>query len=203
MLDAIFSGNFMPHGHCYLWTPAILWSHAISDAIIALAYYSIPLVLVVFVRRRPDVVFGWVFVLFALFILACGTGHLLDIWNIWHGEYGLSAAVRLLTALASIATAAVLWPLLPRALAIPSSERLEAEITVREKEEAELRQAHDGLEARVQDRTRELEDFASLAVDREDQMILLKRQINELCGQLGLPEEHDLSFAEPDAEEAS
>ena len=35
------SQGFEPHGHCYLWLPEILWLHVISDAFIALAYYSI------------------------------------------------------------------------------------------------------------------------------------------------------------------
>ena len=43
MFDALSNSAFMPHGHCYLWQPALLWSHVSSDAIIALAYFSIPI----------------------------------------------------------------------------------------------------------------------------------------------------------------
>jgi len=193
-LDELFSSTFMPHGHCYQWTPAIVWGHAVSDAIIALAYYSIPVVLIIFVRRRPDAHFSWVFVLFATFILACGTGHLLDIWNIWHAEYGWSAVVRVLTALASLATAIALWPLLPEALRLPSHLQLQGEVAERRRAEASLRDARDGLEVRVQARIRELEEFAEVALDREDQMIALKQRINELCAELGRAPEHDLAF---------
>lgn len=26
-LTALFSSDFMPHGHCYLWKPEIVWLH--------------------------------------------------------------------------------------------------------------------------------------------------------------------------------
>ena len=44
------SETFMPHGHCYLWNPALVWLHAVADGLIALAYASIPFVIVYFVR---------------------------------------------------------------------------------------------------------------------------------------------------------
>ena len=47
-------GEFMPHGHCYFWKPGLLWLHIVSDALIAVAYYSIPLTLLFFIYRRRD-----------------------------------------------------------------------------------------------------------------------------------------------------
>jgi signal transduction histidine kinase/CheY-like chemotaxis protein len=121
-----FFASFMPHGHCYLWTPSILWTMVASDALIALSYFSIPLALVTFTRRREDLPFSWIFLLFGLFILACGTGHVLDVWNTWHGNYGAESIVKAVTAAASIGTAAALWPLLPRVMALPSPAQLQA-----------------------------------------------------------------------------
>jgi hypothetical protein len=43
------SGMFIPHGHCYLWKPELVWLHVVSDLSIAIAYYSIPIALVYFV----------------------------------------------------------------------------------------------------------------------------------------------------------
>ena len=40
------SGGFIPHGHCFRWKPALVWLHVMSDSLIALAYYSIPITLV-------------------------------------------------------------------------------------------------------------------------------------------------------------
>ena len=68
MLDELCSsGEFMPHGHCYLWNPTLVWLHVISDAFIALAYISIPFTLVSFVRKRKDMPFNWMFVCFGIF----------------------------------------------------------------------------------------------------------------------------------------
>ncbi|GLR47560.1 response regulator [Sphingomonas astaxanthinifaciens] len=154
-----FSGNFQPHGYCLLWRPELVWTHVISDALIAGAYFSIPIALVTFLRRRPDVEFGGMFWLFALFILSCGLTHVMGIWNLWHGDYALEATIKAITAAASVPTAILLWPLIPRALAIPSPsmlqrkndelaaalaerdaalDRLQAEIAQRERAEAAL-----------------------------------------------------------------
>ena len=81
------SGEFMPHGMCYLWTPGLVWLHVVSDALIALAYYSIPLTLLLFVRRRRDLPFNWIFVFFGVFIIACGTTHAMEVWTLWNATY--------------------------------------------------------------------------------------------------------------------
>jgi C4-dicarboxylate-specific signal transduction histidine kinase len=128
------------------------------------------------------------------FILTCGIGHLVDIWNIWNSAYWLSMIVRVVTALASIGTAVTLWPLIPVALKIPSTKLLEEEIVERQKADKELRKIRDNLEVRVQERTYELEEFNRLAVEREERMIVLKMKINELCSELGRQPEYDLSF---------
>jgi len=163
-LDSIFSADtFMPHGHCYFWTPGIVWLHVISDALIVLAYYSIPIALVYFVRRRKDMDFGWMFVCFAVFILACGTTHLLEIWNVWHSNYWLSGSVKAITAAASVPTAILLARLMPAALSLASpgqlqraNDALEEEIRTRRKAEDRVRELNAELEARVAQRTAEL-----------------------------------------------
>ena len=111
--------RFMPHGHCYLWQSDILWTQVVSNVLIALAYYSIPLALLVFVRRRKDVHFPLIFKLFSLFIAACGTTHLVNTWTIWHPVYRLEALALGFTALVSVATAIAVWKLLPIALSLP------------------------------------------------------------------------------------
>lgn len=153
----------MPHGHCYLWNPGLVWLHVISDSLIALAYYSIPFTLVYFVRKRKDLAFHWIFLCFAVFIIACGTTHVMEIWSIWHPTYWLSGGIKALTALASVPTACLLIGLLPKALALPSrkdlgkaNQLLENEIVIRKQIESELRSAKDGFEQMVRERTAEL-----------------------------------------------
>ena len=81
--------QLLPHGVCFLWDESLLLLHVVSDSIIALAYYSIPIALIFFVRQRRDLAFSWIFVLFAVFIVACGTTHVLGIWTIWYPTYWL------------------------------------------------------------------------------------------------------------------
>ncbi|MDF5711781.1 MAG: ATP-binding protein [Nostoc sp. S4] len=147
---AFHSEGFIPHGHCYLWKTGLVWLHIISDATIAFAYYSIPFLLIYFISKRQDVPFNGVFLLFGAFIIACGTGHLMDIWTLWHPDYWIAGSLKALTAIISIYTAFALISLMPQALMLPSPAQLEAinralssEIVERKRIETELRQAEE------------------------------------------------------------
>jgi len=127
MLSEWLSSNgLMPHGFCYQWKPTLIWLHAISDTLIALAYFSIPALLIHFVRRRRDIPFGWMFVCFGVFIAACGATHAMDVWTLWVPSYWFSGGVKVITALASVQTAIFLVRLMPTALSLPSPEETRA-----------------------------------------------------------------------------
>jgi len=68
LFGRLLSPDFMPHGYCYLWDPAIVWLHVISDILTAISYFCIPIALACFVRRRRDLPFSWVFWMFGIFI---------------------------------------------------------------------------------------------------------------------------------------
>lgn len=163
-INQFFSSSyFMPHGHCYLWTPGLLWTYVISDAMIGAAYFSIPIALFYFTKKRKDLAFTWMFTLFSVFILFCGVTHFMGVWTVWQPVYWLDASLRAVTAVASVVTAVLLWPLIPRALSLPSpallretNTRLEQEIEQRKAAEARLREAHAELEQRIAERTAEL-----------------------------------------------
>ena len=148
--------HFMPHGFCYLWTPRLLWLHVVSDSLIALSYTTIPFTLVWFVRKRKDLPFDWMFLCFGLFIVACGATHYMEIWNTWNADYWAAGWVKLITAGASVVTAALLVPLMPKAVALPSPEMYRVEIDERRRAEAALHEANVDLENRVALRTAEL-----------------------------------------------
>src|SRR3981189_2305389 len=138
-LRAVFSPNdFMPHGYCYLWNTDLVRLHVVSDSLIALAYFSIPVTLVYFIRKRRDLPFNWIFICFGLFILACGATHAMEVWTLWHATYWLSGVVKAVTALASVPTAILLVRLVPQALALPSPEALRHEIAERRRTEEAL-----------------------------------------------------------------
>jgi PAS domain S-box-containing protein len=149
-LSSFFTAQpFIPHGHCYLWQPELVWLHFISDSLIALAYYSIPITLFYFVRKRLDLPFNWIFLLFAAFIIACGTTHLMEVWTIWHPMYWLSGSIKAITAIVSLYAAVMLAFLLPKALVLPSlaatNEKLAAEIADRQQAEIALRDREERL----------------------------------------------------------
>ena len=157
MLRAIFSSDgFMAHGYCYLWNTNLVWLHVISDSLIGLAYLSIPITLVYFIRKRRDLPFNWVFACFGVFILACGATHLMEVWNLWHANYWLSGAVKAITAAASVTTAILLAGLVPHALTLPSPESMRREIAERKRSQEALHNAKLELELRVKERTAEL-----------------------------------------------
>src|SRR5262245_16674999 len=148
--------GFLPHGYCFQWTPGLLWAYVLSDSLIALAYYTIPAGLWYFTRKRVDLPFNWIFVMFGLFILACGTTHVVAVWNIWEPVYWLDAGVKAVTAGVSVATAIVLWPLIPKALRLPSpaqmmavNRELEREIAERRMAERRANELAANLEAKV------------------------------------------------------
>jgi signal transduction histidine kinase/ActR/RegA family two-component response regulator len=156
-------GSLLPHGYCFTWNPTLLWTHVVSDSLIGLAYISIPLTLLHLVRRRADMPFNWIVVLFATFIVSCGTTHWIEVWTVWNPDYWLSAVVKMITATASVLTAAALIYLVPKILAIPTVAQLnlanknfQDEIRRRVVVEEELSRERVELERRVQERTREL-----------------------------------------------
>jgi PAS domain S-box-containing protein len=167
---------FMPHGMCYLWQPGVLSLHVVSDGLIALAYSSIPFTLLYFVRKRPDLRFNWMFVCFALFIVACGATHVMEIWTVWYPDYWVSGVVKAVTALASVPTAILLIRLVPEALRVPSQSSLQsvnlalaAEVRVRQQAEEEIRRINAGLESRVAERTAELQSINRQLVQALDE----------------------------------
>jgi two-component system, sensor histidine kinase and response regulator len=124
-LRLLFSSGFLPHGDCFLWKPSLLWLHGLSDGLIALAYYAISLELLYVVRRGRYPRLRLIYSLFAAFIFACGTTHLMDVWTLWHPDYWLSGEVKALTAILSVITAIVLTWVIPVAVGMRTPAELE------------------------------------------------------------------------------
>ena len=152
------------------WEPGLIGLHGVSDALIGIAYFSIPLALASLTRQRPDFKFSGMMYAFVSFILACGTTHLFSVLTLWVPAYGVEGLVKAVTAVLSLATAFLLWPLVPRLVALPSPAQLhrvnaDLSVTVAEHEltlkqlrvtEARVQAANVELEQRVAERTSEL-----------------------------------------------
>ena len=146
LFRGLISSDFLPHGTCYLWNQKIVWLHVISDSVITLAYYCIPIALIYLIQKRRDLPFNWILWMFGLFILGCGTTHLMEVWNVWHGNYLIAGLIKAFTAAVSVATAVVLIPLLPRIISLPAQMQLH---DINSKLVLELKEREQAAEARA------------------------------------------------------
>jgi two-component system, NtrC family, sensor kinase len=182
--------ELMPHGMCFLWDPTLLGLHVISDSLIALSYFSIPLALVYFTKKGGTFPFKYLFGLFSVFIFACGVTHLLNIWTVWNPDYYVEGMAKFFTAGISLVTAVVLWPVVYQVLSLPNlfvlqdaNTQLEQEINRRRAIEEELRtQATD-----LKETNDELLALNRHLCGRELRMLELKQEINSLSQSLGRP----------------
>jgi PAS domain S-box-containing protein len=145
----------MPHIYC-LRDPVLVALHAISDGLIALSYFLIPLALILLVRRRRDLAFRWAYILFGVFILACGATHVLAIITLWYPVYRLEGLVKAITAIASACAAVLLFRLLPQALDFSGPAEWQ-EIEDRRRAQGQIMILNANLEERVRERTLQLE----------------------------------------------
>jgi len=144
-------------------SPLLMMVMALSNALIAISYASIPFLLIIFVRKRRDMPFSWIILLFGLFILACGATHVMHVLGLWWAVDWWQATFDSICAIISIASAVVLWPMLPKLLSIPSPQQLRFVNTALQKEkdkllftQGELQKAYNEIEQRVKERTAEL-----------------------------------------------
>lgn len=174
------SDGFMPHGHCYRWASGLLWTYVVSDTAVGLAYYTVSGVLILFAHKRRDLSFNWIFLLFAAFVFACGTTHFVAVWAIWQPHYWLDSALKAATALAALATAILIWPLMPKALLIPRNAQWQEAIRQPEREANERKNAELALrESQVM--LRELAAYQERI--REDERKHIAREIHDELGQ--------------------
>ncbi|KVN88855.1 hypothetical protein WJ68_04825 [Burkholderia ubonensis] len=117
------SAGFMPRGYGFPSSPIQLWVDAISDVVITLSCYAIAVVLWIFARRRTALSFSRPLLMSAFFVFADGTTHLTSVLNIWQPDYWLATCVKAVTAIASLATVALVWPVTPKALALPGANQ--------------------------------------------------------------------------------
>jgi len=190
-LAAFFSSaGFAPHGFCLMWRPDIVALHAISDLVIAAAYFSIPLAIITFVRRRTDLIpeHRRIAMLFSLFILSCGLTHLMEVVLLWNPFYVADGLLKAFTALVSVIAAAALWPVIPHLLAIPSPSQLtqanaslRAEIDAKLAAVDELQSVRASLEAEVERRVREVDRLARrFQIATEGSVVTVSEQDQDL-----------------------
>lgn len=123
LLDA---SGFVPRAVCGSWTEGEVLLNNVADLAVALAYLVIPFILTRLQRRRRDLPFSWILVVFGLFIITCGATHIMEIVLFYHPIYRMAGFVKVLTALASWAAVFALIKILPALVALRSPDELEA-----------------------------------------------------------------------------
>ncbi|MCE7060879.1 ATP-binding protein [Dyadobacter sp. CY343] len=132
------TSDFPARWYCGSWSDFHGWLYILSDIGIGAAYFTIPVLLLVVIRRRNDSPFQRIFLLFIAFILLCGLTHLIDATIFWWPAYRLSALLRLATAIVSIVTVFALYKMLPLISSLRSVRDLECEIVKRKEVEEKL-----------------------------------------------------------------
>jgi hypothetical protein len=107
------------------------WLIFAGDALIALAYFSIPVAMLwVFRHRKVDLPYPALWIAFVLFIFACGLTHVLHaVGALWNAPLlGVRTAVHLFTAVVSVITAVALTLVLPKIALLPSPRQQRAQL---------------------------------------------------------------------------
>jgi len=120
----IDTSGLEPHGLCLSWRPDVFWSLVGADLVIAAAYLLISSALMVFIWKRKDISLRGIGVMFSAFILLCAASHISDVVTMWLPEYGSQIALKFATAAVSLATAVVLWTMLPAGLRMPTAKQM-------------------------------------------------------------------------------
>jgi PAS domain S-box-containing protein len=187
-VDALLSflgrGGYLPHGVCIAWAPGLLSAMVIADLAIAAAYFSIPLAIRRFARSRDLGPFKWVAWLFSAFILACGLTHVMDVWTLWQPDYGVQVLVKVAAAVMSMVTAVALWPLLPRALALPSVQQLQSAVQALEAEVGRRKSVEEHVQAMERSLAATLSsiDAGFIATDRDGRITQMNPVAEHLTG---------------------
>jgi two-component system, chemotaxis family, sensor kinase Cph1 len=171
----LFSTSEWPaRWHCGNWTDFHGWLYIISDLMIWLAYFLIPLIILrYFLKKKTTIRFQAAYLWFAAFILLCGSTHFIDALMFWIPMYRVNALVRFLTGITSLLTVYYLIKVLPQAFSQKGIIELENEIALRRETEKQLAEANRSLEAfasiashDLQEPLRKITAFTTLLNDR-------------------------------------
>jgi two-component system CheB/CheR fusion protein len=133
--------DWPPRWQCGSWTSFHGWLYIISDIVTGICYFLIPFILWFFLYKNKQwKSFRAIIVLFILFIVACGSTHLIDAAIFWWPAYRVSALLRVLTAIVSTTTVFALIKIAPRILQLKSPEALEKLVAERTAELSDLNQ---------------------------------------------------------------
>ncbi len=100
--------TLMPHAVCWAAAPRLIWTMVVTNAITFLSYVSICVTLFVLASRTRRVIAkDWAYFLtgFALFIVACGSTHAMEVVTTWVPVFWIDAITNIVTAVLSASVA--------------------------------------------------------------------------------------------------
>ena len=158
---------FILQGNCYCPKQVLVWLHSIADAGIALAFYSIAVMLIYFVHKREDIFFPQITRLLFGCLLGYGTVHLLAIGTIWYPIFAwLEEIVNIITTGIFLLAAIAIFLNIPRVLSLPNPQQLitfkqelSKQINQLQRVDSYIHNLNNQLEARVKERTLELKNL--------------------------------------------
>ena len=128
------------------WSSFHGWLYILSDLMVTSAYFVIPLLILIYIRRQGKKIhFNGLYLLFAAFILISGATYLIDALMFWVPVFRVSALMRLATAIISWVTIYYVIRMLPVAFSLKSPVELQDEIDKRIRTEQELKQKNERL----------------------------------------------------------
>ncbi|MBF0559927.1 MAG: PAS domain S-box protein [Nitrospirae bacterium] len=187
-MDHTTISDYMAHGFCLLWEPQLVWLHVISDILTGIAYYSIPIAMFYFAYKRRDLPFLKTFILFGVFILACGTTHFLAAYTVYVPAYWQQGIVKAITAVVSVLSAILFIPMLPKAIALPSlTKALEdvRQLNIRLKNQLDENQVAAKALADSETRLRSIVQTAQdaiISISRDNEIVLWNKGAEQIFG---------------------
>ena len=144
----------------------------VADFTIGISYLFISVTLFWLIKRLR-LPFSPVIMCFCVFIAACGTTHFFEIWTLWHPDYWWAAILKILTAIASVASGIYLFQLRHNLIKVAQSSKLAKQRSL------ELESLTRELERKVEERATELQhtsDILTAVVSTTSDIIYVKNR---------------------------
>jgi uncharacterized membrane protein YqjE len=126
-MEWLFDANsFNTRDTCGHWTQELVTVYIVANAVIALAYYTIPVFLLVFHKRRKDLLVSpLATMMFVGFITLCGSTHVCNVLVFFWPAYRFFALLDVMTAISSIGTAIIMPFIAQQVMNLPTAEQHE------------------------------------------------------------------------------
>ena len=130
-LNPFHTADFPPRWLCGpAWhaEPMWGWMHIVPDLINAAVYLAVPITVLFFLRKRPDVEYRTLYLWFSAVFGLCAAVHLIDAVIFYWPLYRLQGMVKVALACVSFGTLIALVRLLPKLLTMKTQEKVDEEV---------------------------------------------------------------------------